>query len=172
MLMKVNVKLKVPYYKQENWNSCGPAALQMVFGYFKHNFSQGKIAKQAKTNAKRGTKNYDMIRVALEHGFYVYANDNSTFFEIRYFLEKGLPVIVNFIEPDGESGHFAVASGITSREIILHDPWNGKNFKIIHKEFSKRWHSGDNKFKEWIMVAAKNNFNLGKQYLPRKGRER
>ncbi|MCK9578942.1 MAG: C39 family peptidase [Methanoregula sp.] len=164
--MKVKVKLQVPYYKQKNWVNCGPAVLQMVFGYFQHDLSQRKIAKQAKTSAEHGTENHDMIRVALEHGFHVYVNDNSTFFEIRHFLEKGLPVIVSFIEPTDNEGHFAVVSGITLHKIILNDPWNGRNFKMLHRDFLTRWHNESNTHKEWIMVIAKSDFNLGKQYLP------
>lgn len=165
--MKVKVKLQVPYYKQKNWINCGPAVLQMVFSYFQHDLSQRKIARQAKTTAERGTENHDMIRVALEHGFYVYVNDHSTFFEIRHFLEKGLPVIVNFIEPTDDDAHFAVVSGITLHKIILNDPWNGRNFKMFHRDFLSRWHSSNNKHKEWIMVIAESDFQLGKQYLPR-----
>ncbi len=128
--MKSRVKLNIPYHKQKNSYYCGPATLQMIFEYFKYNLSQQKIAKQASTDLKRRTKNRDMIRVAVKNGFYVYASDNSTLSKIRYFLEKGLPVIVDFIEPTDNETHFAVASDITPRHIVLEDPFNGKNFKL------------------------------------------
>jgi len=161
------IKIDIPYHPQKMDYLCGPASLQMVFGYFKDNVSQTKIAKEALTDVEQGTDNAEMIRVATERGFYVYVNDHSTFYEIRHFLERGLPVIVNYIEPSHDDGHFAVVSGMTSRKMILHDPWNGKDFKMSYKEFTKRWYGEKNKHREWIMVVSSEDFKLGKQFMPK-----
>lgn len=161
-------KIRLPYYAQKTDYYCGPAVLQMVLKYFNFWQPQKKIARAAGTNNDTGTDNHNMIKVATACGFYCYVNNNSTFFEIRHFLEKGLPVIVNYIEPTDNEGHFAVVSGITGRSITLNDPWNGRNFKLSQQEFLRRWHDQKNIHHEWIMVVAKEDFHLGKQYLPEK----
>jgi predicted double-glycine peptidase len=166
MTIRAPRKLSVPYYKQKNAYYCGPAALEMVFDYFDGWRPQEKLAKDAKTNEEEGTHNSEMIRVATENNFYCYVNDNSTLFEIRHFIELGLPVIVNYIEPAQEEGHFAVVSGITRRNIILNDPWNGHNFKMMWPEFLKRWHNKKNTHKKWVMVISKKDMHFGKQYSP------
>ena len=153
--MKDKAKLNIPYHKQKNSYYCGPAALQMVFAYFKYRLSQQKIAREARTNARHGTKNRALIRVAVKNGFYVYAQNNSTFLKIQYFLKKGWPVIVNFIEPTDNEGHYAVVSDITPGHIVLQDPFNGKGLKIPRLEFLPRWHNKKNTQKRWLMTVAK-----------------
>ncbi len=153
-------KLLITFYKQKNAYYCGPAALEMVFDYFGERQPQEKLAKEAKTNKKEGTSNSEMIKVAIKHGFHCYASDNSTFFKIKHFIELGLPVIVNYIEPVENEGHYAVVSMINRRNIVLCDPWNGRNFKLAWPEFLKRWHNKKNTHKKWIMVISKKDLNI------------
>ncbi len=107
-----------------------------------------------------------MIDVATKEGFYCYVNSHSTWYEIKNYISLGLPVIVDFIEPTSDEGHYAVVIACTSHHLVLHDPWNGKNFKISQKYFLKCWHDPLTHSHGWIMVIAKEDFQLGKQYLP------
>jgi len=174
MIIKKSKKLDIPFYKQNNEYYCGPAVLQMVFDYFGYLKSQDLLADHANTNEEIGTTNQNMIKTALDHGFYCYVNNNSTFFEVEHFLEKGLPVIARFIAPElgvdpftnNFYEHFAIIKGINKKELIFNDPKFGKDFKISKRKFLERWHSAQNKHKEWIMVIAKDDFHLGRQYLP------
>jgi len=165
---KSKVSVKVPYYKQQETYTCGPASMQMIFDYFRYYQSQNELAKQMGTNKERGTDNDRLVKTATSHGFFCYVNNNSSFDEIRHFLGRGLPSIVNFIEPINNEIHFAVVSGLTRRSIILNDPWNGKNFKMLRKDFLDRWHDSRNIHKEWIMVVARDSSQLGRYYFPSK----
>ncbi|HQU08287.1 MAG TPA: cysteine peptidase family C39 domain-containing protein [Candidatus Paceibacterota bacterium] len=156
--------ISVPYRRQQTKYSCGPAALQMVLEYFGSTCQQRVLAKQMRAQPVIGTSTAHMVRAAARRGFCCYVNDRSSLDDIRYFLTKKLPPIVRFVEPTTEDDHYAVVSGINNRSIILNDPWNGENFRITHKEFIRRWHSEDHSHVAWLMVLAREDFELGEQY--------
>lgn len=160
------MKLRVPFHYQQTTYTCGPASLQMLFAYFKKLESQHILARQAESSPERGTDNSAMIRVATEAGFYVYVNDGSTLHEIKHFLEQGLPVIVNFIEPSDNEAHFAVVVGFNRKSLLLNDPSNGRKIRISHKEFLNRWYGMHKIHKKWIMVLSTQDMHFGRQYVP------
>lgn len=163
------MKFKVPFYKQDTDYTCGPASLQMVLSFFNDHKSEACIAKKAHTDKEAGTAHKWMIEVAEREGFYCYVNNNSSLEELKNFIGTGLPVIVHFTEPSGEESHYSVIKGFGKKQLILNDPWNGKDFKIKEKDFLSRWHGNvaNNNYKKWMMVISRENFNLGKQYLPK-----
>lgn len=162
------MKLKIPFYKQDMDYTCGPASLQMVLSFLGDFKSEKSLSEEAHTDRDVGTKHNAMIETARREGFYCYVNNDSSWNEIKSFLTEGLPVIIHFTEPQGEEGHYAVVVGFEKGEIILNDPWNGKNFKMAKKEFLPRWRGsqGSHRYKKWIMVISDKDFELGKQYSP------
>ncbi|PIZ83865.1 hypothetical protein COX97_00270 [Candidatus Pacearchaeota archaeon CG_4_10_14_0_2_um_filter_05_32_18] len=165
--MKSRHLISLKYFKQDKDYTCGPACLEMVFSYFGKKISKANLVKLAKTK-KSGTNHINMIKVARKDGFYCYVHNNSSINQIKHFIDADLPVIVNYIEPKSDDGHYAVVVGYKGNKIILDDPWNGKNFKITIKEFKKRWYDyhKKHKYSKWILVLSKKRFNLGKQYAP------
>lgn len=162
------MKLKIPFYKQDTDHTCGPTSLQMVLSFLGDFKSEKSLSEEAHTNHDVGTKHNAMIETARKEGFYCYVNNDSSWDEIKKFITKGLPSIIHFAEPQSEEEHYAVVVGFEKNKIILNDPWNGKNFKMKKKEFLARWSGsqGNHKYKKWIMVISKNDFELGKQYFP------
>ena len=163
------MKVKLSFYKQDTGYTCGPASLQMVLSFFHDHKSEADIARKAHTKKDAGTKHKWMINVAEKEGFYCYVNNNSSIEEIRDFIESGLPVIVHFTEPSGNDSHYSVITGFSKGKIIMNDPWNGRGFKIRKADFLSRWHGSvdKNNCKKWVMVISKEDFNIGKQYLPK-----
>lgn len=159
--------VNLPYFKQDTDYSCGPAVMQMVFRFYGKVFSEDKLIKKLKTNKDLGTAHQAMIELALAEGFYVYVNNESSLEEIKFFHNKNIPVIVHYLEPESEDGHYAVAIDTEEDKVILNDPWNGEKFKISYKDFEKRWRNEKGNNKKWIMVISTEDQNLGKQYLPR-----
>ncbi len=140
----------------------------MAFSFLGKFKSESALTKEAKTN-KDGTSHQGMVETALREKFYCYVNEGSSIEEIKYFIHLRLPVVVDYTQPSGEDGHYAVVSGYQDEHIILNDPWNGKNFKLSEKEFVSRWHDchpGNHTCTWWIMVLSKTEFNMGKQYTP------
>jgi predicted double-glycine peptidase len=66
-----------------------------------------------------------------------------------------MPVIVNYIESDNDDGHYAVVIGEEGENLIMNDPWHGKEFKIDKTDFESRWKSEDGQHIKWIMVVSK-----------------
>lgn len=161
-------KLKIPFYRQKNAFTCGPASLQMLFAFFRKAVPQAKIAERTAATESYGTRHQNMIDEALKEKFFCYVNNNSTINEVKYFIDTGLPVIIDYVEPSEEEGHYAVVFGYSARYIFLNDPWNGKNFRLPIGEFNSRWYDyhQSHKFKKWIMVVSDKEFRLGKQYRP------
>lgn len=166
------VKLEIPYRKQVNEYMCGPATLQMVLAFFGKTSSQRKLRKMMQASPaelkNRGTSNHKMVRAAQRAGFYVYVNEDSIMEEIHYFVGLGYPVIINYIEPSEDEGHFSVVAGFSAllKQIVLKDPWNGDNFKISEAQFLRRWRSRYDGHQRWMMVVSKKPFKLGKQFYP------
>lgn len=160
--------LKVPYFKQDNNFSCGPTTLQMVFAFYGKRFSESSLTERLHTKQSSGTSHGPMIEVSREEGFYVYVNNNSTIEEIATLIGRNIPVIINFIEPSSEEGHYSVVVDTTEDNMIFHDPWNGEEVKMDITTFTKRWRSEDNANLNWIMAISTKEFNTGKQYGPAK----
>lgn len=163
------MKLNIPFYRQDTGYTCGPTALQMAFSFLGKFKSEKNIAREAGTQSKTGTSHHGMIEAALREKFYCYVNEGSTLDELKYFIKLGHPVIVNYIEPSSDEGHYAVVTGYNNKHITLNDPWNGKDFNISEQSFLARWHDmheGRHPCTSWIMVLGTEPFSLGKQYAP------
>lgn len=159
--------LRVPFFGQQKEYTCGPASLGMVFGFFGLRTSETSLARLAKTT-REGTSHLHLIDAARKKGFYCFVHEAATVNQIKHFVDIGEPVIVNYVEPSTEEGHYAVIVGYTKHSLIFNDPWNGKRFKMSVKEFIRRWHDchEGHKYRRWILVLSKNKFELGKQYYP------
>jgi len=158
--------LKVPYFKQDTVYSCGPAALQMIFAFYGKGFSEKALAKKLNTTVSDGTKHQSLINIAKSEGFYVYVNNNSSLKEVHSLLLENIPVMVNFIEPSNDDGHYSVVVAVREDSIVLNDPWNGEGLIMDSSDFVARWCSEDSKNDCWIMAISLEAFNLGKQYNP------
>lgn len=158
----ISKKIKgVPYFRQKKNHTCGPASMKMVFRFFGLHAKEAELAKTMKTK-KEGTEHWPLINIARKKGFYCYVHEKASLNQLKHFIDLGLPVIVNYVEPRDNEGHYAVVIGYGVRGIVLHDPWNGKEFKIEFKEFVRRW----SERKRWMFVLSKREFNIGKQYRP------
>ena len=159
--------IKLPYFKQDTEYSCGPTVMQMVFHFYRKVFSEEELIEKLKTDKDIGTQHQAMIDLARTEGFYVYVNNGSSLEEIIGLNSKNIPVIVNYIEPDSDEGHYAVVVDVEEDKIVLNDPWNGEKFKMNLDDFEKRWYGKNGNSKRWIMVISDEYQPLGKQYLPK-----
>src|SRR3989344_9563595 len=104
--------LKIPYEKQINEYFCGPATLAMCFKYFGKNLSQEDLAIIAKTTEEEGTTNKDMLQAILMNGLIGVTKKRAEIKNVKNSLRKKRPVIVNYTEPNGGVGHYAIPIGI------------------------------------------------------------
>ena len=146
--------MNVPFHKQTTDYMCAPTVIQMIFEYFGKHEKQETLAKDLKSSPERGTSHVEMVRCVREYGFKCYAKTGSSIDDIRHFLDQKIPVIVNYIEPCDETGHYAIAVEANDTELFLNDPWNGERFRIGISEFEKRWQNSTGRSKRWLMVIS------------------
>ena len=157
-MRKANIKINIPFTKQINDYFCGPASLQMVFNYHKTETDQESLAEMMRTKELSGTKKSKMIEAVKKHGFHYCAKENANLEDVQEMLNSKIPVVVNFIEPSDEDSHYAVVAGASENEIILNDPWNGENFRMLKEEFLKRWYGFEDKRKKWMLAVCNTPF--------------
>lgn len=126
----------------------------MVFLFFGKMESEEELAKKLRTEKKEGTSHTKMKQIARREGFKVITREGATITIIKNFLKKGKPVIVNYIEKENNEGHYAIVTGINKGQIIMNDPWFGKDFKMEKKEFMERWKSEKGDSKKWLMAIT------------------
>lgn len=74
--------------------------------------------------------------------------------DIRTCIQKGIPVIVAFIEPINDEGHYSVVTDINDEEIVLSDPEIDRYPTIILPvhDFLERWKSQYTQREQWMLA--------------------
>lgn len=117
---------------------CGPASLKMVFDYYGVSVSENKIAKVAGATKEKGTSKAGLIKAAKHFGFQVFSKELSSLNDLRYFLKRKIPVIVDWFFED--EGHYSVVVDIDKKNIVLMDPSLKKGKKKMSLEkFFRVW---------------------------------
>lgn len=143
--MPLNLLQVKPF--QETEGMCGPASLKMVFEYYGVKKTEAEIAKMCGTTKKLGTNAPSMERTAKELGFKVVIKQNSSFHDIQRWLNKKVPVIVDwftrgrndYTNEDIADGHYSVVVGLDKKYIYLQDPELGKIRKMRKEDFLVVW---------------------------------
>ncbi len=99
------------------------------------------------TDSNVGTSDKGLKRAAEGLGFTVEIKNNSTFDDIRRWLDKKVPVIVNWFTrgridyeiEEVPDGHLSVVVGLDDEYIYLQDPEIGALRKISRDDFMKVW---------------------------------
>jgi len=99
---------------------CGPASLKMVFDYYGVSVSEAEIAKIAGASREKGTSKAGLIKAVKHFGFKAFSKTNSSLNDLRYFIKRKIPVIVDWFFED--EGHYSVVVDIDKKNIVLMDP--------------------------------------------------
>jgi len=142
--MKKILKIK-PFQEMLNASMCGPASLKIVLKYYGVEATEKELAKMAGWNKNLGIDDKGIKRAASSFGFKVKIKNNSSFKDIEKWLDKKVPVIVNWFtrgrkdysDYDIADGHYSVVAGIDSKFIYLQDPEIGKIRKLKRNDFKK-----------------------------------
>ena len=116
---------------------CGPSSLKMVLDYYGVSVTESALAKAAGASRKEGASKDGLIKAARHFGFKVFSKEKSKLGDLRRFIKRGVPVIVDwFFEDDG---HYSVAVDINQKEITLIDPALGGERKMSLERFTRLW---------------------------------
>lgn len=118
---------------------CGSATLKMALNFLGDSVSQKAIAEQVEDD--RGALPYALWKFAVERGFQAYLGI-ADISEIKYWIDRGYPILVSFLEPEYGWGHFALVVGYDEIKdiIITHDILNWiSDREIPTSEFLHAW---------------------------------
>lgn len=140
--------LKIKPFQETLYSSmCGPASLKIVLGYYGVDESEKELAKLCKVDKNLGVDDKDIKRTAEQLGFKVVIKNNSNFMDIEKWLDKKVPVIVDWFtkgrqeysEAEVADGHYSVVAGLDDKHIYLQDPEIGKIRKLKREDFMHVW---------------------------------
>lgn len=126
---------------------CGPASLKIVLDYYGLVKSEQELAKLTGVTQGLGTDDKSLARVAGLLDFKTSIKNESEFSDIEGWLNKKVPVIVNWFTRGREDysvsemadGHYSVVAGLDNDFIYLQDPEIGGMRKIAKDDFMKVW---------------------------------
>jgi ABC-type bacteriocin/lantibiotic exporter with double-glycine peptidase domain len=136
-----------PFQETLHAGMCGPASLKMVLAYYAVEKSEAGLAELCGTDPRLGTDDIGIKRAAEGLGFSVEIQNNSTFDDIQKWLDKKVPLIVNWFTrgrvdydvSEVPDGHLSVVVGLDDEHIYLQDPEVGELRKIARDDFMKVW---------------------------------
>lgn len=146
MNKKIMLDIK-PFQETLHKGLCGPASLKILLSYYQIDKSEKELAKMCKVSKDLGTDDKSLKKAAEELGFKVEIKNFSDFNEIYKWLEKGIPVIVDWFtrgradysDSEVADGHYSVVMGLDKNNIYLQDPEIGKMRTIDRDDFMVVW---------------------------------
>ncbi|MDO8601128.1 MAG: C39 family peptidase [bacterium] len=122
-------------------NYCGPAVVKMRAQLDGILITEEEAIKLTGATKEMGASGSG-IKKALEHlGFNVFSKENDTpnnsLDDLRYYIWKKIPVIVDWLSEDG--GHYSIVVGIDKKNVILRDPSFWRIRRISIKKFLEFW---------------------------------
>lgn len=136
-----------PFQETLNAGMCGPASLKIVLAYYGIEKSEKELHSLCETNSELGTNEQGLKRVAELLGMRVKIINESSFEEIEKWLNRNIPVIVNwftrgradYTDSDVADGHYSVVMGLDDENIYLQDPEIGSMRILDREDFLTVW---------------------------------
>jgi len=136
-----------PFQETLNAGMCGPASLKIVLGYYGIEKSERELVEMCGHDSELGVDDEGIKKVAKNLGFSVEIKNESSFEDIEEWLDKKIPVIVNWFtrgrqdysDSEVADGHYSVVTGLNEDYIYIQDPEIGKIRKIKKDDFMKVW---------------------------------
>lgn len=93
--MKLLLPVK-PFQETLSGGYCGPASLKMVLDYYGINKTEEELSKMCKRDPELGVDDKAIMEATERLGLKVEIKNNAEFKDIKAWLEKEVPVIVNW----------------------------------------------------------------------------
>lgn len=136
-----------PFQETLHQSLCGPASLKIVLDFFGDQKTESELAILCNWNKDYGVDDINIKKAVETLGYQVEIINDSNFKEIEKWLDKKVPVIVNWFtrgrydypESDVADGHYSVVEGLDDDYIYLQDPEIGGIRKLKKEDFEKVW---------------------------------
>ena len=136
-----------PFQETLHGGFCGPAVIKMVFDFYGINKTEAEVAILSNKDDDLGISDEDIKRTLEGEELKVEIKNFASFEDIKTALDKGAPVIVNWMtrgrydyeEAEVADGHYSVVIGIDEENIFLQDPEVGRMRTIPKEDFIRVW---------------------------------
>jgi uncharacterized protein len=136
-----------PFQETLHGGYCGPASLKIVLDYYGVQKSEKEFAERCGRDSELGTSDILIKRAAKSYGFNVEIKNKASFTDIQKWLNKEVPVIVNWFtrgrkdydNSNVPDGHYSVVIGLDNKNIYLQDPEIGAVRTIKKNDFLRVW---------------------------------
>lgn len=153
--------LPVGHSYQKDWWSCGPHSVDVILKYYENKRSFDEIKKGTNPHClplKDVTLHKDMLAYFKKLGYRFYAKSGSKIKDIERFIQKGIPVIVDYQDYHHTPGaHFAVIIGYDSKRFLFSNSILKRKYEWIDKKkFNKDWYGEDipgKIVKRWMLAV-------------------
>lgn len=152
--------IKTPYFEQKTDFNCWPACTKMLLDFWEdwRSFSQKQLSDELKTTSQDWTENQRIVNFFISAWYYIFNTKNSTCKDLIYFIEKWIPIIINYKDIIWDYWHYGVVVWCTQASFILNDPYRWELFKISKKTLLKQWSSWDDNIKWWMLAVIKEKY--------------
>jgi len=116
---------------------CGPSSLKMVLGFYGVEKTERELGKLTSCRPKVGTSADNLVKAAKGLGFKAFYKDLAEIKELRAYLRKKIPVIVNWYSVYED--HYSVVVDIDKENIYIQDPEFGHIRSMKLDYFKKIW---------------------------------
>jgi len=99
---------------------CGPSSMKMVLELYGVKKSENELGRMTHCSPIVGTPGAKIVAAAKKLGFQAFLKDEATLADVRKWVEKGIPVILNWFSE--YEGHYSVAVRVTAKSVFLMDP--------------------------------------------------
>lgn len=149
--MAIDIRKKLlkvrPFQETLHGGYCGPASLKIVLDYYGVQRNEREIAERCGRDKNLGINDMAIKRAARFYGLDVEIKNKASFADIQRWLNKGVPVIVNWFtrgrsdynDSEVSDGHYSVVMGLDSKNIYLQDPEIGAMRTIRKNDFLRVW---------------------------------
>lgn len=136
-----------PFQETLHGGYCGPASLKIVLDYYGVQRSEKEIVERCERDSRLGTNDVSIKKAAKSYGFNVEIKNKASFTDIQKWLNREVPVIVNWFtrgrsdynDSEVSDGHYSVVMGLDSKNIYLQDPEIGAKRIIKRDDFLRVW---------------------------------
>ena len=125
---------------------CGPASLKAVLAYYGVEKTEDELKQLSGATEEDGVPPEGIVRAAKALGFRAYFKQNASLEELKGWLGKKVPVIIDWYSTD--EGHYSVLTAIQDGNVYMKDPELGTEREMPLDKFERVWFDFDSPSKE------------------------
>ena len=152
------MKIALKYYAQYDKYSCGCICVKMLLERLGIVKEREYLIKKLWAQPQVWIEIEDIIHYFQELHLEIIQKQNTTIEELLLYLESWYPVLVNYINPLINYGHFWIITGYSQEESVFYiaDPRTGQDYGMNFNDFKKNWknrpENKDNVIQWWAII--------------------